>query len=150
MQAFTGGRKWWSPDSSMSIHWQLLRYTIVGLGSNVALYAGYLLATSLGMGPKMAMTLLYATGILVTFLFNRHWTFRDRGNAQGALIRYIIIYGLGYLVNFTGLYLFVDQIGYPHQIVQGILIILVAMLLFLLQRFWVFTNQQKAAPDCGG
>ena len=97
---------------NMSIHWQLLRYTIVGLSSNVALYAGYLLATSLGMGHKAAMTLLYATGILVTFLFNRHWTFRDRGNTQSAFIRYIVVYGLGYLVNFAGLYLFVDQIGY--------------------------------------
>jgi len=135
---------------NMSIHWQLLRYTIVGLSSNVALYAGYLLATSLGMGHKAAMTLLYATGILVTFLFNRHWTFRDRGNTQSAFIRYIVIYGLGYLVNFAGLYLFVDQIGYSHQIVQGILILFVAILLFLLQRFWVFGSQQKTAPDCGG
>lgn len=134
----------------MSIHWQLLRYTVVGLGSNVALYAGYLLATSLGMGHKTAMTLLYATGILVTFLFNRNWTFRDRGNKPGAFIRYIVIYGLGYLVNFAGLYLFVDKIGYPHQIVQGILILFVAMLLFLLQRYWVFNSQQKTAADCRG
>jgi len=129
----------------MSIHWQFLRYTIVGLGSNVALYVGYLCVTSLGVGHKMAMTLLYATGILVTFLVNRNWTFRDRGNTPGTFVRYVVIYGLGYLVNFAGLYLFVDQIGYPHQIVQGALILCVAILLFLLQRYWVFSSQQKMA-----
>lgn len=131
----------------MNIHWQFLRYAIVGLGSNAALYAGYLLATSFGMGHKTAMTLLYPAGILGTFLLNRSWTFRRRGSSQRALIGYIAIYAFGYLVNFLGLYLFVDQVGYPHQIVQGILIIVVAVLLFLLQRFWVFRHQQKAVPD---
>jgi putative flippase GtrA len=131
----------------MSIQWQFLRFAIVGLGSNVALYAGYLLATSLGMGHKTAMTLLYPAGILGTFLLNRSWTFRRRSTSKRALISYIGIYAFGYLINFLGLYLFVDQVGYPHQIVQGILIIVVAILLFLLQRFWVFRHQQEAADD---
>jgi putative flippase GtrA len=130
----------------MSIHWQFFRYAIVGLGSNAALYTGYLLATSLDMGHKTAMTLLYSAGIVGTFLLNRNWTFRRHSRSQRAFISYIAIYVFGYLVNFFGLYLFVDQVGYPHQIVQGILIIAVAVLLFLLQRYWVFRHQQKAAP----
>jgi hypothetical protein len=32
----------------------------------------------------------------------------------------------------------VDRMGYPHQLVQGVAIVVLAILLFLMQKFWVF------------
>jgi len=32
----------------------------------------------------------------------------------------------------------VDRMGHPHQLVQGVSIVALAILLFLLQKFWVF------------
>lgn len=49
-------------------------------------------------------------------------------------------YGLGYLVNLTALYLCVDRLGWPHEAVQGAMVFVVAALLFVLQKFWVFTS----------
>ena len=125
----------------MVIHGQLFRYVLVGLGSNVILYLGYLLLTSFGFGYKTAMTLLYGLGILQTFLFNRSWTFGHQGYIHSAFVRYTSIYLLGYLVNLTGLYVFVDLLGFPHQLVQGLMIVIVAALLFVLQRLWVFKDR---------
>ena len=85
------------------MHRQLLRYVMVGVGSNVILYLAYLLLTGLGLGHKTAMTLSYGVGILQTFLLNRSWTFRHQGHIRSAFARYIVIYMLGYLVNFSGL-----------------------------------------------
>ena len=129
------------------MHRQLLRYALVGLGSNVILYLAYLLLTGFGLGYKTAMTLLYGVGVLQTFLFNRRWTFGHQGHIHSAFVRYIIVYFLGYLVNFSALYIFVDVLGFFHQLVQGIMIILVAMLLFVLQRFWVFNDRQNESSD---
>lgn len=131
------------------MHWQFLRYTVVGITSNLVLYVIYLLATSFGVGHKTAMTLLYGVGILQTFLLNRRWTFNHQGYVPSALTRYIAIYALGYLVNFAGLYLFVDELGFPHQVIQGLLILIVAVLLFMLQRIWVFNNTQTDEPGYG-
>lgn len=117
---------------------QITRYAIVGLGSNALLYLSYLYLTHSGLGHKTAMTLLYGLGVLQTFLFNRRWTFGHHGSIHSALIRYASIYLLGYLVSFCGLYVFVDILRFQHQLVQAILIIIVALLLFLLQKFWVF------------
>ena len=122
---------------------QLLRYAMVGLGSNVILYLAYLLLTGFGLGHKTAMTLLYVVGIFQTFLLNRQWTFGHQGDIRSAFIRYVFIYLLGYLVNFSGLYIFVDVIGFAHQLIQGVMIIIVAVLLFVLQRLWVFDKHNE-------
>jgi putative flippase GtrA len=125
------------------MHKQFLRYAIVGISSNIILYLAYLLLTGFGLGHKTAMTLLYAVGILQTFLLNRHWTFGHQGSMHSAFARYVIVYFLGYLVNFSGLYVFVDVLGFAHQLIQGMMIILVAVLLFALQRLWVFNRQDE-------
>ena len=115
----------------MSIHRQFLSYAAI-------LYGAYLVLTYFGMGPKTALTLLYGIGVLQTFFFNKRWSFRYTGASRGALRRYIVAYLLGYVLNLTMLALFVDVLGLPHQIVQGVLIFVVAITIFLLQKYWVF------------
>jgi putative flippase GtrA len=117
---------------------QLSRYAIVGLASNAVGYILYLGLTALGMGHKTAMTLLFVVGVLQTFVFNKRWSFEHRGAAGGALLRYSGIYGIAYLLNLAALIVLVDTAGMPHQLVQGVLILLLAGMLFLLQKYWVF------------
>lgn len=117
---------------------QLIRYTLVGLASNGVAYILYLSLTYYGMGHKTTMTLLYVMGVAQTFYFNRGWTFEHNGKISSALIRYIIVYALGYFFNFALLVVFVDHLGWIHQWVQGGAILLMAIFLFLAQKFWVF------------
>ncbi len=119
---------------------QGLRYIIVGLASNLVLYVVYLFFTMLGMGHKTAMTLLYVIGTLQTFIFNKRWTFSHVGNIQKSMMRYFAAYGGCYVLNFMLLYTFVDGLGWPHALVQGLAILLVAALLFLVQKHWVFIH----------
>ncbi len=119
---------------------QFTRYVIVGLVSNAILYLGYLALTAFGMGHKLAMTVLYVLGVCQTFFFNRSWSFQDSGRIQGAFVKYLAVYGTGYAINWSLLWLFVDELGLPHQVVQGILIFVVAIFIFLLLRFWVFNS----------
>ena len=122
---------------------QLLRYGIVGLCSNGILYLAYLGLGMLHIGPKIAMTIVYLTGVIQTFLFNRRWTFNHLGAAKLAFIRYVISYAAGYLVNLLVLLLLVDFLHFPHQVVQACMIIFLAFFLFVLQKFWVFRVQAE-------
>lgn len=122
----------------MSTYRQLFRYATVGLLSNLALFLLYLAATRLGVGPKSAMTALYFLGVLMTFLFNRNWSFGHNGMISTALLRYLCVYLVGYGINWAVLYALVDIKGWPHQVVQGSMILLLAAALFLSQKFWVF------------
>jgi putative flippase GtrA len=117
---------------------QLVRYGIVGLASNAFGYLLYLGLTYLDMGPKLAMSLLYGVGVLQTFVFNKKWSFRFEGAATPALVRYATVYAMGYVIQFLALMLLVDRMGLPHQWVMGVLILFMALLLFIAQKFWVF------------
>lgn len=122
----------------MTARSQFIRYVIVGLASNAVIYIAYIVLTLVGMGPKLAMSLLYGVGVLQTFVFNKNWSFRFDGAATPALVRYATVYATGYVIQFLALMLLVDQIGLPHQWVMGALILFIALLLFLAQKYWVF------------
>jgi putative flippase GtrA len=124
----------------MPVSRQLLRYGAVGLASNLLCYLAYLGLTRLGTDPKLAMSLLYVLGVLQTFVFNRRWTFEYSGEGRRVFYRYCAAYGAGYLTNLAVLYLLVDRLGYPHQAIQGAMILLLAAMLFLAQKFWVFSK----------
>ena len=58
---------------------QVIRFAVVGFASNLVLYLVYLGLTSIGLGHKNAMSILYVVGVLQTFVFNNKWTFRHYG-----------------------------------------------------------------------
>jgi putative flippase GtrA len=117
---------------------QIVRFAAVGLVSNGILFAFYLALTSAGLTPAMAMSLAYAAGVLQTFVFNRSWTFGHRGATGAPFARYVITYAMGYLGNLLLLLFLVDRMGLPHQWVQAVVILCVAIFVFTLQKHWVF------------
>ena len=117
---------------------QFARFVAVGVASNVVLYLLYILATSLGVGHKTAMTVLYVLGVLQTFVANRSWSFRHGGAARQAFVRYLAAYLFAYLVNLGVMHVMVDRASYSDRWVQGCMVIVVAAMMFLLQKFWVF------------
>jgi len=125
-------------DPTNATHRQFIRYGITGLVANAIMFLGYALATGFGMGHKTAMSLFYVLSVIQTFAFNRRWTFRHGGGFKGSFLRYAVVYLIGYVANLAGLILFVDMLGLPHLPVQAALIVVIAVLLFLLQKYWVF------------
>lgn len=132
-----------------SWHRHTLRFAAVGIASNLFLYLLYLLGTGLGIGHKTAMTGLYLLGMVQSFALNSAWTFGYRGEISGATRRFIVVYALGYAVNLGMLKLFVDAMFLPHQAVQAVAIFVVAALMFVMQRHWVFAAAGTHAREPG-
>ena len=124
----------------VTITLQFMRYAVVGLISNVSLYLAYLLLTSHGLGHKTTMSLLYVVGITQTFHFNRRWSFQHDSVSGRLFARYAGLYLLAWIFNWAALAYLVDALGLPHQWVQGVLILLIAGVLFLAQRTWIFKS----------
>lgn len=72
------------------------------------------------------------------FLANRRFTFRHTGGIGSTGFRYLLAQVAGYLLNLALLLLFVDWFDFPHQIVQAIAIVVVAIFLFVVLRVFVF------------
>lgn len=117
---------------------QLFSYAFVGVLTNLFVYGLYLLLTYLWGAPKLTMTTLYFLGASIGFLANRRFTFRHDGGIGVTGIRYLLAQVAGYLLNLVLLLLFVDWFDFPHQIVQAIAIVVVAIFLFVVLRLFVF------------
>lgn len=125
---------------------QLFSYAFIGVLTNLSGYSFYLLLTYSGGTPKLTMTAMYAIGVVVSFFANRKFTFRHNGHLGTTGIRFLIAYVLGYLLNILLLVMFVDWMGFPHQIVQAVAIVVVAVLMFFLSRIFVFLQHPL---ECG-
>lgn len=131
----------------MPISEQFIKYAVVGIVSNLALFGVYLILTAAGLPPKLAVTGLYALGVLQTFVFNRSWTFKHRGSAPKSLWKYALAYLSGYFINLAILYVFVDRLGFYHAYVQGAVVPALAIYLFLIQKYVVFRPQGIGSLD---
>lgn len=123
---------------------QLFRYGLVGVVTNLLGYLIYLLITFFGVEPKVLITFMYPLGAAIGFIGNRQWAFAHKGAAWKSIFRYCAAHFLGYLMNLSILFLFVDQLGYPHQWVQAVAIILVAGYLFVTFKFFVFPKGENS------
>ena len=117
---------------------QLARYGILGTINNIFGYILYLLLTNFGLTPKLTMTMLYGVGMFVGFFYVKRFIFPCVGSVTYIGIRYVVAHFSGYILNFFILFLFVDVMKYPHQLVQAFSIITVAGFLFLTFKFYVF------------
>lgn len=117
---------------------QFFNYALIGVLTNVLGYAIYLILTYLWGAPKLTMTALYFVGASMGFLANRRFTFRHEGGIGVTGVRYLLAQVVGYLLNLVLLLLFVDWFDFPHQIVQAIAIVIVAIFLFVVLRLFVF------------
>jgi putative flippase GtrA len=120
---------------------QFLLYVAAGLITNLLGYGLYLLITWAGLGHKSTMTLLFFIGIAISFWINRAWAFQSESATPGAFARFVVAYLLGFAYNFLLLWLMVDFMGFDHAIIQAIAVATLSLILFVLQKYWIFRPQ---------
>ena len=93
------------------------------------------------VATMVMLVLVYIIGASIGFIGNRKWTFAHRGDSSSAALRYVLAPLLGCLLNFLILFTFVDRLGYAHQWVQAVAIIIVAGFLFIVFKYFVFRER---------
>jgi putative flippase GtrA len=134
-------------DSWLTTVKQLLRYSMVGLFNNLFGYLLYLLVTWLFLEPKAAVSILYPTSAFIGYFAHARYAFAYRGQTSSGLSRYVVAHAFGYGVNMFLLYVFSDCLHFPHQAVQAVAIFVVAGLLFLLFKYFVFATPKRPGDD---
>ncbi len=119
------------------------RFVAVGLVSNAICYGLYLLLTAQGVSPQWALTASYLLGVLQSFMGNRRWTFEHRGRAGSALLRFLVLYALGYGLSSAVLHAAGSWLGWPHPASMALTMVVCALFLFMGQRLWVFSNRPR-------
>lgn len=112
---------------------QVVRYGVVGVLNNLLGYLIYLLVTWFWLDPKVAVTAYFG---------HARYSFSYNGCTSHGMVRYTIAHLIGYGANIGMLYIFWDRLGCPHQLVQAVAIVVVAGVLFLLFRYFVFPQRK--------
>lgn len=117
------------------------RYGVVGVLNNLLGYLIYLVITWMGVDPKLAVTIMYPIGAATAYFGHAKYAFQYQGNLGHGLLRYVLAHLIGYSVNVAMLYELSDRLGYPHQTVQAAAILVVAGVLYVLFRLFVFPHR---------
>ena len=125
---------------------EAVRFGIVGVIQNTLNVAVFALATGIGVHYGIAAVVAAVTALMVSFAFNRGWTFPGRGapvHHQGA--RYALVFASAVALGVVLLTLFVEVAGMPEVAAQVVAILIVAPLSFIAQRTWVFRSSRRSA-----
>ncbi|MBF4634771.1 GtrA family protein [Agreia pratensis] len=126
-------------------HSPVLRFGAIGGLNNLLSYGIFVALTVAGMPSIGAATITYATGMVVSYLANRSFTFRHSGSARRSVLRFVAVNLAGYALNVAILAVFVELIGWNALGVQLGAIVVVATGIYLGMRFWVF--REPGVPD---
>lgn len=117
---------------------QLAKFGLVGIAQNLIVYCFFLILTAIGLEPKLAVFITYPTGVLISYLGNKNYTFRLYNGGRTVIIKYILSHISGLGINLCVLYVFHDVFGYPYEYIQLLSVIIVAVWLFYICRVYVF------------
>ncbi|MGA3086642.1 MAG: GtrA family protein [Thermodesulfobacteriota bacterium] len=120
---------------------EFVRYAVVGAATNVFGFLLYVLFTTLGVSPVLTISIFYPIHIGLAFYFNKKWTFIHKERISTSAVRYLMAYIGCYVLNVAVLKFFNGYLGYSHLVVQAIAVVIIALLLFLVQKHWVFRTR---------
>ena len=117
---------------------QLARYGLSGVIINALLYGLYLGLTMIYFAPWQASTICFSIGIPISYATHRRYTFQNADSSIWRKIGFSGAYISGYLLQIGGLYLLFNVGGIPHQIAQVMMMAIVALWLFFVQKLLIF------------
>lgn len=118
-----------------------LRYIVVGVvGSLLFLVLLMMQVEILLLDPVISAVISNLIVIIGTYVASYKWVFRSNKPHQYAFIRYIIVIGIGFVINTVGMYLSVHVFEFWYLTSQIILFSIVAVNNYSFNKLWAFKN----------
>lgn len=124
---------------------ELIRFVIAGGLTNVVYFGVlYLTARLAGWPLWFASGVSYALSMLVSYLLQRHLTFRSERPHGEAGIRYVCVQLVGLALNSTVLELLVTRLSLHFVIGQAVALVITTAWSYVAQKLWVFKHAARA------
>lgn len=121
---------------------QLSAFALVGLLAALAHYGALVALVELAGWRAVPATLVgYVAGGLVSYALNRSVTFASDRPHQEAGWRFAVVAGIGFVLTFGFMHLFVERLGAPYLPAQLVTTGIVMIWSFLANRLWTFGAQ---------
>ena len=118
---------------------QPLRFILVGIANTLLGLSVIFAAKGLaGLDDFVSNLLGYGCGLLLSFFFNRKWTFRHNGKIYPTAGRFLLVFLLSYVVNLMTVYGLRDGVGLNSYMAQALGVVPYTVIFYLTSRHYVF------------
>jgi putative flippase GtrA len=125
----------------MSSFNQIIKYSSVGIITNIMGYILYIgIANIIGLNPPIAAIISGFMVIGVSYYLNKRFSFQHRGEEINLAIKYYILYLSAILLHSFIILIFSNILGFAHEIIAGISLIIISCSLFLIQKNFLFNR----------
>ena len=98
----------------------------------------YQLGLLIGLDYRIALTASLFITIVVSYLLNKYFAFKTKGNYKKELPRFLTINAIQFVVLFTGLFILVEAVGLAENMAGLFLPIISLVVSYIGHRFWTF------------
>ncbi|MEW9920367.1 GtrA family protein [Marimonas sp. MJW-29] len=105
------------------------RYGLVGILSNLVVYAVFVSLIRGAMSPVQAAAICYGLGLTISYFANRRWSFESTASHRSDLLRFLLAYGVGLVA--TLIFISVLTLFLRPEIAQVINIGLTAVVIYV-------------------
>ena len=120
---------------------QIIRYSSVGIITNAMGYILYIgVANIIGLNPPIAAIFSGFMVIGVSYYLNKHFSFKHNSKGSNLAIKYYVLYISAILVHSFAIFLFSNILGFAHEFIAGISLIIISCSLFIIQKNILFNR----------
>lgn len=117
---------------------QIAKYIAIGVVNNLSSFFIYLVVTHFGGSPNLTSAVLYGVVSVMSFFGNRQLTFNHAGRLSSSGFRFVIIYGIGFIIMQLSLIVFYQWLNVSHQIVALVATCVLLPYMFYSLKYYVF------------
>lgn len=115
------------------------RFLSVGLVNTlIGLSTIYVCMALLGMQDVPSNVTGYMIGLVVSFVLNKHWTFRYHGDALESLLRFLVVFAIAYSANLIVVLCTTRVFGVDRYVAQAAGVLAYTVLSYLGSRHYAF------------
>ncbi len=122
----------------------IIQYGLVGVGG----YLIYLLLLAamvekLNYDPVIASILSFIPVLIISYWLSHRWVFRSKRDHRTASIRYLVVTGIGFLLNISIMYVTTHLLDWWYMYSQIVIFVSVAANNYLLNNYWTFGSSSN-------
>ena len=124
---------------------QFIKFILVGILNTIFGYSVFAFFIFVGLHYSLAVLLSTILGVLFNFKSTGILVFNSRDNKL--IFRFVFVYIIIYILNVSGLW-FLKNLGFSNMYINGgLLLIPLAILSFLLNKFFVFERRKNEKKE---
>ncbi|MFH1947415.1 MAG: GtrA family protein [Candidatus Magasanikbacteria bacterium] len=123
------------------VRFEFTKYFVIGFsGMFLDIATLVLFKEVFGVWATLAVILNQIIVVAYNFTLNKYWSFKNKALPHKQFVRYMLVFGVNYLIAIGAMFVFSDKVGFDYRLVRIFTIALSVSWNFLIYKYWVYKN----------